>query len=141
MKRSLFYLVLSFICFQLLSCSKDDDLPLADSAVLIDSNAYNSALSDQYVILSIKMDRDFLIIKFGASGCDGESWNVKLIDSGAVAESNPPQRYLMLSLENNEICHAGITKEFVFDISALRVDGNRVWLNFKNFEEGILYEY
>jgi len=141
MKKSLLYLILSLVCFQLLSCAKDDNLPLADSTVLIDSKAYNSALSDNYVIQSIKIDRDFLTFKFSSSGCSGESWKVKLIDSGAVAESNPPQRYLILSLVNKEICKAVITKELTFDISALRVDGKRVWLNFKNFEEGILYEY
>jgi hypothetical protein len=141
MKKSLLYLILALVCFQVLSCAKDDNLPLADSAVLIDSKAYNSALSDNYGIQSIKINGDFLIIKFSASGCDGNSWKVKLIDSGAVAESNPPQRYLILSLENKEICQAVITKELTFEISTLRVDGKRVWLNFKNFDKGILYEY
>ncbi|MFN3996312.1 hypothetical protein [Algoriphagus sp.] len=142
MKTRLFYLVLFLICFQLLSCAEDDNLPLVDLAVLIDSEAYNSALSDNYVIQSIKINGDFLIIKFSASGCSGESWKVKLIDSGALAYSFPPQRYLVLSLENNEECEAYITKELAFDISALRgVSTNKVWLNFKNFEKGILYEY
>lgn len=141
MKRSLLYLILAFICFQLFSCAKDDNLPLADSAVLIDAKAYNSALSDNYFIQSIKINGDFLIIKFSASGCSGESWKVKLIDSGSVAYSNPPQRLLVLSLENNELCEALITKELTFDISALRVSTNKVWLNIKNFDKGILYEY
>lgn len=141
MKTRLFYLVLLLICSQLLSCSEDDNLSSADLEVLIDSESYNSAVSDNYIIGSIKLDGDFLTIKFGASGCDGNSWKVKLIDSGALAKSNPPQRSLVLSLENNEICHAAITKELTFDISALRVSTNKVWLNFKNFEKGILYEY
>lgn len=141
MKKRILYLLISIVCFQLLSCSEGDNLPLVDSAVLIDSDAYNSVLSDNYVIQSIKIDGDYLTIRFSSSGCSGESWKVKLIDSGAVAESLPPQRYLVLSLENNELCKAVITKELTFNISALRVDGNSVWLNLKNFEEGILYEY
>ncbi|WP_111669706.1 hypothetical protein [Algoriphagus litoralis] len=141
MKKRILYLLISIVCFQLLSCSEDDNLPLVDSAVLISSDAYDSALSDNYAIRSVSVDGDFLTIRFSASGCNGESWKVKLIDSGAVAESLPPQRYLVLSLENKELCEALITKELTFDISSLRVDGNSVWLNLKNFEEGILYEY
>lgn len=141
MKKCILYLSISIVCFQLLSCSEDDNLPLVDSFVLIDSDAYSSTLSDNYTIRSVKIDGDFLTIKFSASGCSGESWKVKLIDSGAVAESLPPQRYLVLSLENYELCEALITKELTFNIAALRVDGKGVWLNFKNFEEGILYEY
>lgn len=141
MKKNQLYLVLSFFCFQLLSCSKDDDLPLADSAVLIDSEAYNSAISDNYTIRSVKINGDFLTIKFSASGCDGTNWIVKLIDSGSVAYSNPPQRLLVLSLENNEICQAVITKELNFNISNLRVGSSSVWLNLKKYGEPILYQY
>lgn len=141
MARSLFNFILSLVFFLVLSCAKDDNFPLADSTVLIDAKAYNSALSDNYFIQSIEIDGDFLTIKFSASGCDGKSWKVKLIDSGAVAKSIPPQRYLALSLENKELCDALITRELTFNISALRVGAESVWLNFKNFEEGILYEY
>jgi hypothetical protein len=141
MKKRILYLLISIVCFQLVSCTDDEILPTSDLKVVIDSDAYNSAISDNYFIRSIDIDGDFLTIKFSSSGCSGESWKVKLIDSGAVAESLPPQRYLVLSLENNELCQAVITKELTFDISALRVDGKSVWLNFKNFEESILYEY
>ncbi|SEG44694.1 hypothetical protein [Algoriphagus boritolerans] len=103
MKKPLLYLLISLLCFQLLSCSEDDNLPLVDTAVLIDSDDYNSALSDNYAIRSIEINGDFLTVKFSSSGCGGESWKVKLIDSGSVAYSNPPQRYLVLSLENNAV--------------------------------------
>lgn len=141
MKKIKLYLVLSMVVIQLLSCSEDDNLPTDYLEVVIDADAYLSAVSDNYVIRSLKIERDFLTIKFSASGCDGESWKVKLIDSGAVAESNPPQRYLVLSLENKELCKAYITKELVFDVSSLRVVGTSVWLNFKNTGQRILYHY
>lgn len=141
MNKSLIHLLISFVCFQLLSCAEDDNLPLVDSAVLIDSEAYNSAISDNYTIRSVKINGDFLTIKFSASGCDGESWKVKLIDSGSVAYSNPPQRLLVLSLENNELCKALITKEVTFNISNLRVGSSSVWLNLKKYGEPILYQY
>ena len=130
-----------FTCFQLLSCSEDDMLPFADSNVLIDRNAYTSATTDDLLINSLEIKGDFLTINFSASGCDGNSWEVKLIDSGALMYSNPPQRNLILSLKNEEGCEAYITKEVVFDISKLKVIGDRVWLNITNSDHGVLYAY
>jgi hypothetical protein len=141
MNRSLLKLVMLFLCIQLLSCSDDDNLPIVDSEVLIDDVAYNSAQTDNYTINSIRLEGDILIVNFSSSGCDGSSWEVKLIDSGGAAYSNPPQRFLALTLENNEECEAFFTKELAFDISALRLSNSSVWLNVKNYEEGILYQY
>ena len=62
-------------------------------------------------------------------------------DSEIILESIPPQRELRLSLKNEEACLAFITKEFTFDISSLRVDGNQVQLKIVNADETILYEY
>ncbi|MDR7128750.1 hypothetical protein J2X69_001082 [Algoriphagus sp. 4150] len=141
MKKSLFRLVMLLACFQLLSCAEDDGLPIVDSKVLVDIEAYNSAFAGGLVINSLEVKRDFLIINFSASGCDGESWEVKLIDSGALMYSNPPQRNLILSLKNEEECEAYITKEVVFDISELKVKGDKVWLNIMNSDQGIIYTY
>ena len=63
------------------------------------------------------------------------------IDSEAILESNPPQRNLRLSLKNDELCQAFITKEITFDIDILQVDGNNVLLNLINSGDQILYEY
>ncbi len=86
------------------------------------------------------IDGDCLNIKFAASGCDGNTWFVKLIDSGSIAESHPCQRTLRLSLENKENCMAVISKEISFDIKDLRIIGNnKVILNIG--DRSILYEY
>ncbi len=79
-------------------------------------------------------------IKFGASGCDGNTWIVKLIDSGEIAESYPCQRTLRLSLDNQEECEAIPTKEISFDISDLQIMGNNKVILHVSGEE-ILYEY
>ena len=141
MKKSIFQLVMLFACFQLLSCAEDDMLPLADSNVLIDRDAYTSATTDDLLINSLEIKGDFLTINFSASGCDGNSWEVRLIDSGALMYSNPPQRNLILSLKNEEGCEAYITKEVMFDISGLKVNGDKVWLNITNSDKEILYTY
>ena len=82
-----------------------------------------------------------LKINFSSGGCNGDTWELKLIDSEDILESYPPQRNLRLSLKNEELCEAYITKELTFDISNLQVDGNKVQLNLTNSDKNILYEY
>jgi len=81
-----------------------------------------------------------LKIKFGASGCSGSTWVVKLIDEGTLAYTYPASRTLRLSLDNQEMCDAYFGKEISFNIEDLQVQNeNRLMLNISgNF---ILYEY
>ena len=71
----------------------------------------------------------------------GDSWELNLIDSGVILESNPPQRILRLSLKDEEMCKKLITKEVTFDIKKLRVDGDKVVLNVLNYDKQIVYHY
>lgn len=82
-----------------------------------------------------------MVIKFTASGCSGDSWEVRLIDSEEVLESLPPQRNLRLSLKNQEDCHAMITKTMSFNLANLKVKGNQVLLNIIHTNDPVLYEY
>lgn len=138
-------LLLGTIFFSLLltSCDKDDDnnFIACDKQVVISADEYNTAPSDHLTVTSLEIDGDCLKIKFGSGGCSGDTWELKLIDSEAVLESDPPQRNLRLSLRNEELCEAYITKELAFDISILQVDGNQVLLNITNSDDQILYEY
>lgn len=125
-----------------LGCSKDnDDNTICEFATIISSEAYENAPSDVLTINSLEINDNCLKINFSSGGCNGNSWEIKLIDSEAILESNPPQRNLRLSLKNEELCYAYITKELTFDISNLRVDGNQVQLNITNSDDTILYEY
>lgn len=130
--------------FVLLACDKDDadNKPVnCEDKAIISADLYVSAPDDDLIINSLEIVKDCLKINFSSSGCSGDSWELKLIDSGDILESFPPQRNLRLSLKNDEACDAYITKELTFDISSLRVDGDRVKFNLKNFEEGIMYRY
>ena len=131
-----------------LSCSNDDDKNnqkgnsnTCDFKTLVSSSQYKNAPSDQLEINSLEINDDCLKIEFRSGGCDGDTWEVKLIDSEGVLESYPPQRNLRLSLKNEELCDAYITKEVTFDISNLQVDGDKVKLNITNSDKDILYEY
>ena len=128
----------------ILSCSNDDDngnQNNCDFETIISAEQYQNAPNDQIEINSLDINDNCLKINFSSSGCDGNNWELKLIDSGDIMESNPPQRNLRLSLKNEESCEAYITKELTFDITNLKVDGNKVQLNILSSEENILYEY
>jgi len=141
-------LILLVVVLSVSSCSNDDDsqppinCDLDTSIAIISAPLFQNAPSDELTINSVSINNDAMTINFSASGCDGSSWQVKLIDSGNVFESDPPQRNLRLSLKNEEVCLALITQELTFDISNLQVmDANGVVLNVTNSDDSILYEY
>jgi hypothetical protein len=111
-----------------------------DQNVIISETEYQNAPNDPFSITEMTITGDCLNIKFGASGCDGNTWIVKLIDLGVVAESYPCQRTLRLSLDNKEICTAVPTKEISFNIKDLQIYGDdKVILHISG--EDIFYEY
>ena len=135
---------LVFISIVLLSfaCEKDDkEQTSCDQKTIISKSEYDTAPLDDVSILDMEIDGDCLKISFSASGCDGSTWIVKLIDSGMTFYTSPPQKDLILSLENNELCDAVISKEISFDIENLQVSGNLVVLNIINTGDEILYEF
>lgn len=143
MKKSFLFLALLML---VASCSSDDDQPSksahdCDMNTIVSANQYENAPADAVQINNLSITGNCLKVKFSASGCDGASWEVKLIDADAVMESFPPQRNLRLSLKNQELCAAIVNKTLTFDIANLQVDGDQVMLNLVNTGEGILYEY
>lgn len=143
MKKLLLFLGIVGFLF---SCNKDSEttLPsnLCEKQVIINHDEYNSAIIDpSMTINNLEINGNCLNINFTSGGCDGNSWIVKLIDSGSVEESNPQKRLLVFSLKNEEVCDALITKDISFDISDLQVNGNEVVLNITNTHNSILYEY
>lgn len=85
---------------------------------------------------------DELYVTITASGCDGSRWDTRLIDSGKLAYSNPPQRYAKIEFVNNEICLAVISRTFVFDLKPLRAKETRkVCINLEGWIQPLLYIY
>jgi len=136
-------LTLILIVIGFLSCSSDDkgNQNSCDFETIISADQYVNLPNHQLNINSLTISNNCLKINFSSGGCDGNTWKLKLIDSGDIMESNPPQRNLRLSLKNEELCEAYITKELTFEISNLKVDGSKVQLNITNSDENILYEY
>lgn len=138
--------VFSAFFFLLFSaCTSDETaepIPNCEQKVVLDGDLFQTAPSDRAVIISASIGEECLEIEFSASGCDGNSWTVSLIDSEAIAESLPMQRSLRLSLENLEVCQAVIRQKISFDISSLQVEGHdELILNLKDWADPIRYEY
>ena len=136
------------VCFTMLfmntQCDNNNDMQVSDcgQSVIIDNAFFETAVSGDYQLVNFEINDDCLTIEISASGCDGESWSMVLVDSGAVAESSPEQRYLKFVFTNNEACLAVFNQSRVFDLSVLRVDGtNEVILNIVDFPEAINYMY
>jgi len=151
MKKLLFILLVSLGS---LNCSNNDstevrDLTLktcdgdqeCDDCVTISKQRYEQAITNNYELNEVKLNGDCLEITFSASGCSGSSWETDLIDMGAIAESFPVQRFVRLSLTDEELCEAWITKTVSFNISPLQVEQDRLYLNFDGWEGQILYKY
>jgi len=135
-------------CFALLlmstQCDEDDDMAPepCGQTVVVDSGFYESAESASYELINAEINDNCLIVNISASGCDGNSWSAVLVDSGAVAESSPEQRFLKFVFSNDEECLAVITQERSFDLSAIQVDGSTdIILNIEDFPEALTYTY
>jgi len=124
-------------------CNEDDVVLLPCGLEVVSNNeAYETAESDNFGVLNVDLSGDCLTVDVTTSGCDSNDWVLTLIDSGNIAESMPPQRYLKLTLFNNQVCLVVLEKAETFDLSSLRVDGtNEVLLNIEGLPESVLYTY
>ncbi|MBT8257461.1 MAG: hypothetical protein KJO49_03245 [Bacteroidia bacterium] len=144
MKRNviLTHLFLISILLGIVSCKNDDDNALnCNNELLISSFQYSNADGQMFEINDLGIEGDILTIQLSSGGCNGDSWQLCLIDSGAIMESFPPQRQLRFVLRNNENCLAYITRSYSFNISELQTETNSVVLHFNGYNDSLLYEY
>ncbi len=142
LKRFTFLMCLPLLVLNT-TCDDDD---MADSScgvpVVIDNSYYEMAVSSDFELIDFNINDDCLTVDIGASGCDGETWSLVLVDSGNVAESSPEQRFLKLIFSNNETCLAVLSQTRVFNLSSLRVEGtNEILLNIEGIETPLSYMY
>jgi hypothetical protein len=140
MKKIVFLssLILLIICF---SCVKNEFAINSDRKIIISNELYKNAPNDPLIITEAEIIGDSLEISFGASCCDGNSWEIKLVGSEDILYSDPPQRYVRLSLKNNELCTAVCGKSMIFDIKPSRIDGGEIVLRLEGWEEPLAYKY
>lgn len=138
-------LLLSFLSLSMFACTVEEDdggTSSCDAKVVVSPTDYKNAPADPVTIESVTQSGNCVTIVYSSSGCSGDTWEVKLIDSGTVLDSDPPQRSLRLSLQNDEECDMVIKKEMSFDLSSLHEGGNAVVLSLANYSKGrFTYEY
>lgn len=131
------------LLFLTYACRDDEDREqFCDKGTWVCPIRYGSSPDDPLTISDLSISGDCLQIDFNASGCDGNSWEILLVDSSEVSDDTPPERNLRLSLDNQELCDAIVSKSLTFDISVLQVEGSdQVLLHLTNSGDSILYEY
>lgn len=140
-------LIFSFLLL-LSSCSKENPESTAAEenkcgpSLIVSESEYSNAPNDLLTIESVNVEGDCLHIQFSAMGCDGESWEFKLIDSSHILDSDPCQRYLRLSLKNDENCSTRIVKDAYFDLSLVKGSNTGgIAYTLMNSGNTFLYEY
>jgi len=118
----------------LLFIACDDEEPikdciLCDDFVSISQEGFENASAPGLEIMSFTLNENCLTITYSSSGCDGETWELRLIDSATPPESDPEQRFARFDFENVELCDAIVTKETSFDISEIYLSGRDFILN------------
>ena len=118
------------------------DDSFCDYETVVNANLYSDLQSAPFEFVSAEIIGDCLAIEIGASGCDGDTWEFKLVDSGAIAESLPEQRFLKLQLVNNEDCEAFFQRTTSFDLTPVRIhDSGEIILNIDGFDSSLNYIY
>lgn len=143
------YLIIVAFLLVVTACESDSGnsneapiVSLCDQNIWEDENLYLFAPADELHIQNLEIVGDCLSISFSASGCDGLSWEVKLIDSEQILESFPVQRNLRLSLQNMEECDAVISKTILFNLLDMQLPNEpKIIFNLVNTGEQVLYEY
>jgi len=134
-----------------LACDTDDStgtttdltvIPECGTLAIVDKAQYDMPNDFEFTISEVSIEGNCIRITLLSGGCDGSSWEAELIDSEAIAESNPIQRYLKVALVNNEICQAIVNRTFEFDLQPIQVPGEEeIWLNLSGWEELVSYTY
>ncbi len=143
-KISLF--ILLALCFMNMQCDEDDvvSLPneICEETTVVSPSLYENLSSVNFTFVSAEITNDCLNLEVGASGCDSKSWGFKLVDSGAIAESSPEQRFLKFQLINDESCEAYFRRSVSFDLTLLQINGsNEIILHIEGLESSLNYKY
>lgn len=145
MKKILFT-VSVILCFMNMQCKEEGIKSSGDKVcgqtTIVNEEIYNNLVSANFMFVNAEIADDCLTIEISASGCDGNSWKFKLVDSGAIAESSPEQRYLKFQLINEEDCLAVFKRTVSFNLTPLQINGSHeIILHLEGLESSLNYKY
>ncbi|TRZ42431.1 hypothetical protein [Robertkochia solimangrovi] len=148
MLKKLTYFCLLLVLF---SCRNDDDNAATasctdngscDRCIRISNELYHQTNTMYYNIENASLNGDCLEITIGAGGCNGETWDIELVDSGSIIETGVPQRTLKIKFESSELCEAYLHKTISFNLKSIQLANySEIGLLLSGYEDVIFYEY
>ena len=120
-KRLIPFVILNFVLF---ACS-DSDLDANYNFVecsqlpLVSQDSFLLAQSDDFDILEYSVTENCLNIFFNSGGCQGDTWEVRLI-SGEL-DSQDGVYPIRMTLKNQELCEAIVHKDVSFDLQIFQL--------------------
>jgi Fe-S cluster assembly iron-binding protein IscA len=150
MKRLIFILIILVINSLQFSCSEDNQEPVSafcDDLVIIDNNMFQNRTDDDgtgrnaFEIVNVEIEEDCLLISIRSGGCNGDNWEIDLVDADRISETATPQRDLKIFFINNELCNAITGTTISFELTQLRTTGNVILLNLEKWDRQIEYRY
>ena len=111
-----------------------------DDTLLVSPDAYKKD-SHPVDIRKVTVGEDCLELTFSFSGCTDDV-GMRLVDMGAVAESNPVQRWLKLIVDDAGLCEAAFVVTKSFDLSPVQArDGDTIIFHLDGWEEPFRYDF
>lgn len=128
------------------SCKKTEDKkqPTLTCSQIIELNSskYQSFNSAFFQLDALALNQNCLEVTISASGCNGSSWVLALVDEEVLLESNPVQRNAKLCFTNQELCLAHFSKTYSFDLQPIQqASQQKIILNIDGWQSSFLYQY
>ena len=127
------------------SCNDENDSANQISVtgdLIVSKEIYDQTAADGYTVKAVEIIGDSLKIEICSGGCSTESWKMKLVDAGLVAESFPEQRWTKAFLiKEVDVYSTYPCGNFSVDISPLQTGSGKLSLHLAGWGESILYSY
>jgi hypothetical protein len=146
------FVVFIFSLFTIISCSEVGGAPQLPSEEpetdcdafiqILGQDEFNAITDVEFSIEVVSINQDCLSITISDSGCSPDNWEVNLLTTEAVLESDPLQKILKVEVVNNEACLAVFSKTKTFDLTPVHVEGeSEMILNIEGWNTQMSYTY
>lgn len=127
------------------SCDNDDDnlkSPLNNSNdIRIDNTLFLNGPSDDYDIIRATIAGNTLNLTIGYGGGCGEVY-YDLVTANYYLDTNPIQKNIRLSFDDQDHCEAGVALELSFNLSQIQLSNtDRIIIHLDKWDNQIEYSY
>lgn len=135
------YLITLLVLGSLLSCEKFPLPSPCGESIIVDGELFENAPRDEFILNSASITGDCLNLNISYGGGCG-SIETKLLTNDVITLSNPPQMQVRLSLKDEDLCEALVTKDLSFDLKAIRTFGaGKIIINLNGWDQELIYNY